>query len=213
MALACGVTVFSGFAPSFYLRPAAMPALRPLVVAHGIVFTSWVLLFLAQTALVAAGRSRLHAQLGLATVGVAVLIVASGPPMAISAARRGVLPGDPLAFLLVILADILGFAVFVAAGLYYRRRTELHKRLMFLATLNLLPAAISRWPIAVTFPPVILGVMALFVAAMPAHDLLVRGRLHVVSLWAGLALLVSQPLRIAISHTDTWHCAATWLIR
>jgi hypothetical protein len=214
MALACVVTIFSGFAPSFYLRPwAAMPALAPLVVAHGVIFTCWVLLFLAQATLVAEGRIWLHRRLGLAAAGLAVLIVVSGPLTAIGAARQGRLPGDPLAFLLVMLVDLLAFAAFVAAGIYYRRRNEVHKRLMLLAMVSLLPPAINRWPIAVKHPSVFLSVVLIFVAAALVHDLLARRRLHAVTLWGGLALLASLPLRIAISQTEAWHRVASWLIR
>jgi hypothetical protein len=44
---------------------------------------------------------------------------------------------DSLAFLIVGLVDILIFAGFVTAGLYFRRHAELHKRLMLLAMLIL----------------------------------------------------------------------------
>ena len=214
MAVACAVTVFSGFAPSFYLRPSErMPALPPAVVTHGIILTSWFVLFLAQTALVAAGRTRFHRQLGIAALGLAGLIVISGPLIAVGAAKRGHLPGDPLAFLLVILGDILAFAVFVAAGMSYRRRKEIHKRLMLLATVSLLPPAMSRWPWAAKQPAVIGAGVLLFVGAMLVHDRLARRRLHPVSLWGGLALLASGPIRIAASHTETWHRIATWLTR
>lgn len=214
MAVASAVTVFSGFAPSFYLRPrASLPPLAPAVVAHGTIFTSWFVLFLVQTTLVAAGRTRLHRQLGLAALGLAVLIVVSGPAMAIGAARRGTLPGDPLAFLHVILVDVLAFGIFAAAGLYYRHRPEAHKRLMLLATVSILPPAISRWPLAVKQPAVIPIVLVLFVGAMLMHDRLSRGRFHAVSLWGGLALVASGPLRFAVSQTESWHRIAMWLIR
>jgi hypothetical protein len=213
MAAACAATVFCGFAPSFFLRPSErLPALAPSIVAHGIILTSWFVLFLAQTALVVADRTRLHRQLGLAALGIALLIVASSPLLAVRAAGRGSLPGDPLAFLLVILGDIVAFGVFVAAGAYYRRRKDTHRRLMLLATVSLLPPAVSRWPLAANHPEVIFVVLIVFIGAMLLHDRLALRRLHAVSLWGGLALLASGPLRIAISQTEAWHRVATWLI-
>jgi hypothetical protein len=212
MAAASLVAVFIGFAGSFYLRPASMPALAPLVVAHGIVFTCWVLLFVAQTTLVATGRTNLHRRLGVAGAGLAMLMVGLGPLIAFPAARRGGLPGDPLAFLLVILVDILMFAVFVGAAIYNRRKSETHKRLMVLAMISLLPPAISRWPIAVGRPPVIAGILLAFLAAAPLYDLVSRRRLNPISLWGGLAVLLSIPLRFALSQTEVWHRVARWLI-
>ena len=213
IAVAALAVTFAGFAHSFYLRPATMPALAPLVVVHGTLFSCWVLLFLTQTTLVATGHTGLHRRLGVAGAGLAVLIVALGPLVAIPAARRGALPGDPLAFLLVMLGDLLLFAVFAAAGIFQRHHSETHKRLMVLATVNLLPPAISRWPVAVRHPAVIGGVMLMFLAAAPVRDLLTRRRLHPVSLWGGIAVLASVPLRFALSQTVAWHRIASWLIR
>jgi len=210
MAVAALVTIFVGFHRSFYLRPPTLPPLAPLVVVHGIIFSSWVVLFLTQTTLVAANRVHVHRRLGLAAIGLGALIISSGPLIAIAAARhgRGSLPG-----LLVMLVDILAFAVFVAAALYYRRRSETHKRFMLLAMASLLPPAVIRWPIAAERPAVIVGILLLFVAAAPVYDLLSRRRLHPVSLWGGLAFLASIPMRLALSQTETWHRVASWLIR
>jgi hypothetical protein len=212
MAIAFLVAVFAGFARSFYLRPTTTPPLAPLVVVHGIVFSGWVLLFLAQATLVAAGRTSLHRWLGAAGAGLAILMVGLGLVIAFPAAKRGSLPGDPIAFLLVILVDLLLFAVFVAAAIHQRRRSEAHKRLMLLATVSLLPPAISRWPIAVDRPAVIAAVIIAFLAAAALHDVVGRRRVHPVSLWGGLTVLVSIPLRFAISQSEAWHRAARWLI-
>jgi hypothetical protein len=141
-------------------------------------------------------------------------MIVSAPPTAIGAAARGELPGnDPLAFLLVVLMDIVMFAAFLGAGLHQRRRPEVHKRVMLLAMASLLGPAISRWPMAVGRPFVITAVLVLFVAAMPLHDLYSRRRVHPVSLWGGLALLVSGPLRFAMAQSTPWHAVAAWLIR
>jgi hypothetical protein len=207
-------TTAAGFGPSFYLRPATMPALAPRVVAHGILFSSWVVLFLVQAVLVASGRSTLHRRLGIVAAGLAATMVVTAPPMAVALARAALPPGEPLEFLLVILTDLLLFGVFVGAGIYNRRRSDTHKRLMVLATVSMLPPGISRWPIAVTHPaPVIMSVMLVFLAAAPISDLLARRRLSRVSLWGGAAVLVSLPLRFAVAHTAAWQTFASWLVR
>ena len=72
-----------------------MPALAPRVVAHGILFSSWVVLFLVQAALAASGQMRLHRRLGLAAAGLAVSMLVTAPPMAVDLARRGLPPGAP----------------------------------------------------------------------------------------------------------------------
>ena len=60
MALFLAALVFIGFAPSFYLRgiipayPRPNPSLPVAVLIHGGLFTLWMLVFVAQTQLVAA---------------------------------------------------------------------------------------------------------------------------------------------------------------
>jgi hypothetical protein len=213
MAVACAATVFSGFAPSFYLRSPALPPLAFRAIAHGIGMTCWVLLFLVQTILAATRRMRLHRWLGLAGAALAVLIVVSGVPLALSGARRGIFAGDSIAFLCVILVDLLAFSVFSAAGILMRRRKENHRTFMMLAMVSLLPPAISRWPIAVTHPVIIPAVVLAFVAAIAVRDRLVWRRFRAVSVWGGLALALSLPLRLAVSQTATWHTFARWLVR
>src|SRR5438093_1606407 len=61
MALAILITVFWGFAPSYYFKPFAPVETHPLPIlihAHAIVFSAWILLLLCQTTLVTAGPVR-----------------------------------------------------------------------------------------------------------------------------------------------------------
>jgi hypothetical protein len=78
-----------------------------------------------------------------------------GPMTAIAAAKRGFgVPGGPplLVFLTIPLFDILVFAILIVAGLYYRQRPDVHKRLMLLSTISILPSycqaslRFSSWP-------------------------------------------------------------------
>ena len=125
--MAAVITVFAGFAPTYYLRSyfTATP-LIPLLHLHGLVFTSWLVLFVAQTTLVAAHRTNIHRRLGVAGGVVAVLMILVGASTAVIRAKQGASPPggpSPLAFLVVPLGDMLVFAVLVGAGFYFRRRT------------------------------------------------------------------------------------------
>jgi hypothetical protein len=215
MAIAALGVVIAGFGARFYSSQVDAPPLTPRVLAHGALFGTWVLLFVAQTTLIAIGRRAIHRRLGIATAVVATGMILSGPLLAIGLARRGGPPGtDPLAFLLVLVADIALFAVFVGGALIWRRRPEMHKRLMLLGMINVLPAAITRWPIAVTSPgPFVGGTLLAFIVAMIVQDLVVRRRPHPATIWGGLILLVSLPVRFAAAQTTAWHHFAAWLIR
>jgi hypothetical protein len=214
MALAALAVVASGFGPRVVHRTVDMPPLTLRVALHATLFLSWVALFIAQTVLVATGRTQTHRRLGVATLGVATAMVVWSPSLAIGLARRGFPDPDPLAFMMIILPDMVLFGSFVATAVYWRRRPELHKRLMLLATLQLLPAAIVRWPFASKNPaPAINMVFAAFIVAMLANDLRHRRRPHPATVWGGLLIFVSLPVRFALSQTAAWHHIAQWLIR
>jgi hypothetical protein len=214
MGLAAVLVLVSGFGRSFFARPwTSLPPLKPFVVLHGAAFTGWITLFVAQAALATAGRFKLHRWLGIAGASLAALMIGSGVPIAFDAARRGALPGDPLAFLLVMLVDLLLFGTFLTAALLVRHRGESHERLMLLALISILAPAISRWPLAVRHAAVIPAVLLLFTAAAPVYDRLTGRHLHPVTLWGGLAATASVPIRFAVAATPAWHRLAAWLIR
>ena len=203
-----------GFSHSYAARQAAHLPLSAAAVLHAALFSSWLVIYQIQTLLVATGHARLHRWLGGGAALLAAVMIVTAPPLAVDLARRRVLPGDVLFQMMLMLGDLVCFAAFVTAGVLLRRRGETHKRLMTLATVSLLPPGVSRWPIAVGNPaPVVSLVMILFVAALPIHDRLTRRRVHPVSLWGGLALLLSVPVRVMVARTTFWHQLGSWLIR
>jgi hypothetical protein len=218
MAFVFVLTVFAGFARTYYLRPYfGTPSLTPLLHLHGIIFTSWLLLLLTQTVLVAAKRTDIHRRLGIAGGVLAVLMILVGTSTAIIRAKIvEVPPGapSPLVFLTIPLGDMLVFAILVGAGFYYRRRVDVHKRLMLLATISILPAAIARLPFAFiqqVGPLAFFGLADLFIVACLLYDLIARRRLHRATILGGMLLVVSHPLRLLIGNTQAWLTFATWL--
>lgn len=218
MAVAFVLLVFAGFARTYYLRPYfGTPTLTPLLHLHGLLFTSWLALLLAQTILVAANRTRLHRRLGLAGAVLAALMILVGTLTAVVRAKAFEAPpgtASPLVFLTIPLGDMLVFALLVGAAFYYRRRGDVHKRLMLLATIAILPAAVARLPfdfIQQAGPLAFFGLPDLFVLVILLYDLLTRGRPHRATVWGGLLLIVSHPLRLMVGNTQAWLSFATWL--
>jgi len=213
------IIVLAGFARSYYLKGFfGFPALPSLLVQlHGIVMTSWVVLFVTQVTLVANGRTRTHQRLGVSGAVLAALIVIVGLLTAIAGAARGSTPGPPaLQFLAVPVFDMLVFAILVGTALYVRRRRlDIHKRLMLLAAVNLLTPAIARIPlhfIQTGGPLVFFGLTDLCLLACVAYDSVKNRRLHPAFLWGTLLIIVSQPLRLMLSGTDAWMRFATMLV-
>lgn len=217
VAFAIALTVFAGFSRTYFLKSYfGAPPLVPLLQLHGLVFTSWILLFLLQILLVATNRTRIHRRIGIAGVVIAGLMVIVGVATALIRARQNfVLSGDtaPLSFLTIPLGDLLLFSALVGGGFYFRRRADVHKRLMLLATISILPAAVARLPLTIlqAGPPAFFALMDIFIVACVLFDLLSLRRVHRVTLIAGLAIIVSQPLRLMIGSTQAWLGVANWL--
>lgn len=224
ISIALALTVFCGFAPTYYLRlfssgPKATVTggpFTPLVAAHAALFTAWVILFITQTALVASRRVTVHQRLGVAGAVLAAAMVVVGARLAVATAARGAAPPgvDPLAFLAVPIFDVALFGIFVASALILRRDREAHKRLMLLAYVNLMAAAVARLPGILPLGPLaFFGLSFLFVVAGAVYDLVTRRRLHPVYLWGGSLYALSVPLRLAISGTGVWRALAETLTR
>jgi hypothetical protein len=217
MSIAAVITVFAGFAPTYYLRPYFNTTpLIPLLHLHGLVFTSWLTLFLIQTTLVAAHRTDIHRRLGILGGVIATLMILIGVSTAVIRASQGATPVagvSPLSFLVIPLGDMFVFAILVGAGFYYRRRPDVHKRLMLLATISILAAAIARLPFAImrAGPPAFFGLTDLFVVACILYDLITLRRVHRATAIAALLIIASQPLRLLIGGTHAWIAFATWL--
>ena len=219
--LAMLLVVAVGFSRSFFLRPLfpgwPSPS-EPFFYVHGLLFAAWCVLLAGQAALVSARRTPLHSTLGRYGAGLAAAMVATGTYAALLAANRPTgftgIPVPPLQFLAVPAFDIVLFSVFVALAIAKRRDAQAHKRLMLLATVNLLAAAFARWPLVYTMgnPFIYFGLADLFIVVMAVRDMRTRGRLHPVLLWGGLAIIVSQPLRLAVSGTPAWLAFASWAV-
>jgi hypothetical protein len=211
--------VLAGFAQSWFLRGVTGhgPPLPLLVHVHGAVFLSWVLLFVAQGALISARAHRWHRRLGFASIALAAAIVVLGVLVSLGQYRRGSGPPgiDPLSWLAVPLIDMLFFAGLVAAGVAWRGRPQVHKRLMLVATLLFLQAALGRFQ---PFPPGFLnGEGMTLVAFAPAFalvawDLAQRGRVHPATIAGIAALGTEQLLRIAVWETEGWKAVARGIV-
>lgn len=223
MAITMAAAVLVGFGPTFYFRAffgapatvAGSTTLTPLTVLHGVLFTAWVMLFIAQTALVSARRVALHRRLGVAGAALAASMVVAGLSTAFAAARRGAGPPgvEPLAFLAVPFFDMLLFTGFVGSALWLRRNKEAHKRLMLLAYISIVVAAIARFPGVITYgPPGFFALSFVFLLAAIVYDVASRGRVHPVYVWGGALLVVSVPLRLALSGTAAWRAFAEFMV-
>jgi len=217
-AIVTPLIVLAGFARTYYLKPFFNTPDLPgrIVHLHGIVMTTWVLLFITQVSLVATRRTRVHQRLGIAGGVLAALVVIVGVLTALFAAARGASPGPPaLAFLIVPLGDMLIFSVLIGLALYFRRNLQVHKRLMLLAAINLLTPAIARIPLSFITnggPLAFFGLTDLVLLVFLAYDTFKHRRLHPVFLWGSIFVIALQPLRLLLAGTSVWMNFAAALV-
>ena len=210
--------VLAGFARTYYLKPFFnTPDIAGRIVhLHGIVMTAWVLLFVAQISLVATRRTKIHQRLGVLGGVLAALVVIVGVLTALYAAARAPSLGPPeLGFLIIPLGDMLVFSILIGLALYFRRKLDVHKRLMLLAAINLLTPAIARIPLDFIInggPLVFFGLTDLCLLACVVFDTFKHRRLHPVFLWGTIFVIAMQPLRLLLAVTQTWMGFAAVLV-
>ena len=213
------LAVLAGFARTYYLKFAfGTPALPGLLVhAHGILMTVWVVFFIAQVWLIRSKRHAVHMRNGMIGGALAVAMIVVGFFTAVAAATRGSSPLpeiSPLSFMAVPLFDLVLFALFFGAAIWYRKQPANHKRLLLLTVLNFLPPAVARIPIESlqAFGPLyFFGVPALLAIGLLIYDTRKNGKLNTVFLAGVVILIASYPLRIMLSTTNAWMAFATWL--
>lgn len=216
LAVTAAALAFVGFAPTYFLKGWFGAAALPTVVhLHGLVMTSWFVLLIVQTSLVAARRTDLHRRVGVVGAVLAAVIVVMTVVTVIIGVRvpRSVFAIDST-FALVSVCSVAQFAAFVGAALLCRRKPDAHKRLMFIATTVLITASVGRWPIIRAAGNVGLAVYAvsdLLVVAMIVADLVTRRRVHASLVWGGLALIATQYLQEAARYTHAGRAIVAWL--
>ena len=191
--LIAGVVVygFSHTVDHFLIH--AVPVRPWILYMHGAVFSGWVLLFIVQSALVRVRKVRIHRTLGWFGVGLGTIIPVLGLSTAITMDRFNIVhfhEAGVSPFLAIQLNDVICFAVLFTLAVLWRRRPELHRRLILMTSCVLTSAAFARFP----FVPlhmtywcvdglILLGVL---------RDLLVNRRVHRVYLYALPMLIITQ---------------------
>jgi hypothetical protein len=208
--LAAGIAV-AGFSQTVNanLFHAAIP--RPTILwFHGAAFSAWVLFFILQSALVRTRNVKVHRSLGWFGAGLGTVMVPLGLTTAVVMARfdSRILhePGVD-AFLIVPFYDMVAFGSLITLAILWRKKPNLHRRLLFLATVGLLDAAFGRFQYLFDS-----NLFAVCVGAVMmlggVRDLLVEKRIHRVYMIAIPCLFVAYAFAIF-----TWRSASPWWMK
>ena len=216
----------AGFGAS-YLAPLSIGASRDpsIIHLHALSGFAWLLLLCAETILISRGAASLHRALGLFGIALATAIVFTGLMVAAKTMRVGVEAGmaaTAKTFAIFPVTIILLFAGFFTAAIANIARPALHKRLMLVASIMIMPPAVGRVVgrllLEDGLPRQILGAAPaslaggtvaslsadVLILVAIAYDWRMRGRPHPVYLYSLAIILVVQIARLPLSQTEFW---------
>jgi hypothetical protein len=202
-----------------------IPPIKGLLITHGVAMSLWMLLAVAQPVLVAGGNRRAHMAIGKAAAVIAACLVVLGLKLAVASTR--VAPPDlmygpltPKQFMAIPVLSIVLFAGFVATGVLMRKRPDIHRPMMFLATMTAVSTAIGRmdalnhlyagtlWErlFGVSFFTLVIAAVLVAVkcAVFRKFDRWLAGGFAVLVLWC---LMIAQG-----APTRAWDTVAGWLL-
>lgn len=214
---------------SFYLHGTGFegrqiaPRILALDAVHGTAIAMWFVLFFAQSLLIAVRNRKLHMTLGWASVVLGPALAGMGTAVAITSVRIT----DPhfqffgmlySRFLLVMLTEMAMFAGFLTAGVLTRKKPRIHRNMMLMASLSILPGATGRIaPLLSLFGAT--GWMGLFGATFCIGILLFMIRCAMMRRFdpwfaAGLALWAAAfTISMHLALTPAWDRMAAMVLR
>lgn len=206
---------FVGFWPTYFgsLLSGGVDAIL-IIHVHAAIYVGWLVLFTTQSLLAATGHRAAHVRLGQFGIGYGILVFVAGLVVAFTMFGLRVREGQlelAQARLLGPLLDMALFTPLFGAAVYYRRRPELHKRLMIVATTSLLIAAVGR----IQFLPRNV-LLFLFVWLSPillamSYDFLKRRIVHPAYLVGIVALTARARVSPRVRGTEAWGDLTVWL--
>ena len=210
-----------GFAPTYWAPlVAGTLTAHPAIHVHAALFFLWLGFLVLQAALVQTGRVRWHREAGLFGIALASMMLFSGVLTAIvslQAGLRGPRPEIMRTTVALSLSGITLFAGLIAAAIACIRRPEWHKRLILLASVELLQPGVGRMTRllpGLTFPtPIVIATVLvdLVLVALVLIDRRSTGRVHPAWIAGGAVLLIVHYARLLVVRTDTWFEFTTWL--
>lgn len=176
---------------------------------HVSIVASWMLVLLAQVVLARVHNVALHRRLGLASLALAVLMLIFG-----ILATADMLHREPQSLhgSIVPFMQILDFSIFAGLAYWQRKDRESHKRLIALAMVDPIFGVVV--PLTHRYMQPIehwANLSWLILLLMIGYDLWTRRKLHLVTVWGSLWLVLVQDLRPLVGNTAAWEAVAQWM--
>ncbi len=198
--------VVKGFWPSYYGSLFGGGTSRAWVMhLHGAIYSGWMLLLLLQVVLAATGRVAAHRKVGTFGIGYGAAVLVIGLIVSWAAPIMHIRAGNwtvdrAAGFMILPLIDMVLFAGFFGAAVIYRKKPEIHKRLILAATVAVVFAAVAR----MNLPPMLFFLvwMAPMLAGV-VFDWVTRRRVHPVYL-ISIAFMTVAFTRVFLMENEGW---------
>ncbi|WP_133468569.1 hypothetical protein [Paraglaciecola marina] len=186
-----------------------------LIHTHVILYFGWIFLYFSQALLPSLGHHKLHIYLGKISIIYLIILVIDGLLMTfegfIIRIEKGEVENAKL-FLLQPLTDMIVFPALVMAAICFRKRVEIHKRLMLIATLMLTIAGIVRIKFIIIpggnlllwLSPVLLSMLYDYHKKKVIHPVYVFGILLFTLMYIRMRLII---------HTPFWDAFSGWMVK
>ena len=186
---------------------------RPVLLwFHGAAFSTWVVFFIAQSALVRVRKVSVHRLLGWFGAGLAVAMVVLGFAITPIMTRFDTVvlhQTEAAQFVAIPFYDMIAFGALIALAIYWRKKPDYHRRLVFIASCGLMDAAVGRFAFifdnSIFFP-----VLDCLILLGVGRDLVVDGRVNKVYRYALPVLIVGQSISVYLWRVNpVWWQATT----
>jgi hypothetical protein len=216
MTLLMAVLAVWGFSHTVDARLLHADPPRPLLLwFHAAAFSAWIVLFIAQSALVRVRKVSMHRTLGWFGAALATIMIASGFMVSVVMLRFDMASlhrKNIASFLSVLWGDMIVFGACMALAIYFRKRPEYHRRLVFMASCQLMQAAFVRFDY-IGYHDLFYPALDVLVVAGVLRDLVVEGLVNRIYLYVLPAMIVLQALATYLERVNpSWWQAATLAI-
>lgn len=214
LTMAIVMAAINVFAFSFFALMGISSFGAPLYVhLHAVTFFGWVVLYVAQNALIATGSTALHRKLGWLAAAWTLAMVVVGTLTTAYTVQRGLTPPifTPSYFLVMNPVNVLVFAALVLAGVVVRTNTGWHRRLIYCGMASIMGPAFGRLlppPVLISAGiPVIVGILILFVVIGAVRDWIKYGKVHPawlvgiavqLAMWPAIDLIAKSQFGVSI---------------
>lgn len=217
MTLLMAFFVFGGFGMTYFypLASGTFPPAPPVVHFHGLVYSSWMILLVVQAAMVNVRNVRLHRSLGMFGIALATAVIMMGSLITILGASNASASGPNHGIFLGVMA-VTGFGLLFTLAIRNTRNPDVHRRLILLAMLPILPPGIHRLymvPFGLdSFPLVPMYItLDLMAIAIVTHEWRTSGAINKYT-WIGVGWLVfQQVLHATFGMSEASGALTQWL--